>query len=93
MRRDRVRSTPGRDLINQRTGPPDDPQAFLRPRSAHRNEAEMTTPKHSTIKPKPRRDEMADLDTDMEGDDALDPHREQQLIKAWLAPQKGSQQQ
>jgi hypothetical protein len=50
----------------------------------------MTKPKPS--KPKPRRDEMADFDADMERDEALDLHRNQQLIKAWLAPQKGSQQ-
>jgi hypothetical protein len=68
-------------------------QAFLRPRSAYRNEAEMTKPKPSTIEPKPRRDEMADFDADMERDEALDLHRDQQLIKAWLAPQKGRQQQ
>jgi hypothetical protein len=52
----------------------------------------MTTPKHSTTKPKPRRDEMADFDADIERDEALDLHRDRQLIKAWLAPQKGSQQ-
>ena len=37
--------------------------------------------------------EMADFDADMERDEALDLHRDQQLIKAWLAPQKGRQQQ
>jgi hypothetical protein len=37
---------------------------------------------------------MADFDDDMERDEALDhkQHRDRELIRQWLAPQKGSRQ-
>jgi hypothetical protein len=37
-------------------------------------------------------DEMADFDRDMERDEAADQHRDRELVRQWLAPQKGRRQ-
>jgi hypothetical protein len=51
-------------------------------------------PRKQCPKPKPPIDEMADFDADMERDEALDLKqlRDRDLIRQWLAPQKGSRQ-
>jgi hypothetical protein len=49
-------------------------------------------PRKQYPKPKPRTDEMADFDADMQRDEAHDLRRDGELIRQWLAPQKGRRQ-
>jgi hypothetical protein len=51
-------------------------------------------PRKQSPKPKPRTDEMADFDRDMERDEALDLQtaRDLELIRQSLAPHRGKRQ-
>jgi hypothetical protein len=68
----------------------DNPHAYRRsPPRPHRLETIATVTQPGPAPRRPFHDEMADFDRDMERDEAADQQRKRELIRQWLAPQKG----